>query len=281
MTAFEHIPARDAASPLLLLCDHASAALPEGYGRLGLDPALFETHIAHDIGAAQVTRTLAGHFGAAAVLGRWSRLLVDLNRGADDPTLVMKLSDGSIIPGNRAAGPDEIARRIRDFHAPYHAAITAELDRIEAFLPCARESAQAGEGEGGVQPSPNVAGPRASEGRRGQSRAAIISIHSFTPAWKGQARPWEVGVLWDKDRRLAGPLMSRLSQHAFVWGDNEPYSGALENDCLSRHGTRRGLAHVLVEIRQDLIGTDADARSFAHKLAFVLSAALGDMERLR
>jgi predicted N-formylglutamate amidohydrolase len=255
MTAFEHLPARsvresgsdqqkDAGSNLLLLCDHASAALPEGYGRLGLDPALFETHIAADIGAATVTRALAARFGAAAVLGRWSRLLIDLNRGVDDPTLVMKLSDGSIIPGNRAAGPDEVARRIRDFHAPYHDAITAELDRI---------------------------GPK----------AAIISIHSFTPAWKGKPRPWEVGVLWDTDRRLAGPLMSRLTQYAYVWGDNEPYHGALENDCLNRHGTRRGLPHVLVEIRQDLIGSDELAEAFAAKLALVLDAALGDMERLR
>lgn len=244
MTAFEHVPARDAGANLLLLCDHASAALPDAYGRLGLDPALFEAHIASDIGAATVTRALAARFGAAALLGRWSRLLIDLNRGADDPTLVMKLSDGSIIPGNREAGPDEIARRIRDFHAPYHDAVTAELDRI---------------------------GPK----------AAIISIHSFTPAWKGKARPWEVGVLWDKDRRLAGPLMQRLTQHAMVWGDNEPYSGALENDCLNRHGTRRGLPHVLVEIRQDLIGTEAMAEDFAARLAFVLEAALGDMERLR
>jgi predicted N-formylglutamate amidohydrolase len=243
MTAFEHVPVRDADLPLLLLCDHASAALPPGYGQLGLDPALFATHIAFDIGAATVTRALAAHFGAAAVLGRWSRLLIDLNRGADDPTLVMKLSDGSIIPGNREVGPDEVARRIREFHAPYHDAITAELDRI---------------------------GPK----------AAIISIHSFTPAWKGKARPWEVGVLWDKDRRLAGPLMSRLSQHAFAWGDNEPYSGMLENDCLNRHGTRRGLPHVLVEIRQDLIGTEELAQGFAHKLAFVLDAALGDMTRM-
>ena len=244
MTAFEHVPARDGDSRLLLLCDHASAALPDAYGRLGLEPALFATHIASDIGAATVTRALAARFGAAALLGRWSRLLIDLNRGEDDPTLVMKLSDGSIIPGNRAAGPDEVARRIRDFHAPYHDAVRAELDRI---------------------------GPK----------AAIISIHSFTPAWKGNPRPWEIGVLWDKDRRLAGPLMARLTQHAMIWGDNEPYSGALENDCLNRHGTRRGLPHVLVEIRQDLIATDAMAQGFAHKLAFVLDAALGDMERLR
>jgi predicted N-formylglutamate amidohydrolase len=273
MTAFEHIAARDPASPLLFLCDHASAALPEAYGRLGLDPALFQTHIAYDIGAAFVTRALAARFGAAAVLGRWSRLLIDLNRGADDPTLVMKLSDGSLIPGNREAGPEEVARRIRDLHEPYHQAITSELDRIEAFLPCARDSAQAGEVA--------VAGSRASEGRRGKNRAAIISMHSFTPTWKGKARPWEVGVLWDTDRRLAGPLMARLSQHAFAWGDNEPYSGALENDCLNRHGTRRGLPHVLVEVRQDLIGEERTANAFAERLFFVLEAALGDMERTR
>jgi predicted N-formylglutamate amidohydrolase len=244
MTAYEHIPAADGSCPLLFLCDHAAAALPPEYGLLGLEPALFQTHIAHDIGAAAVTRTLAARFGAAALLGRWSRLLIDLNRGTDDPTLVMKLSDGSVIPGNRDADEGEVARRIRDFHAPYHDAVTAELDRIG-------------------------------------SRAAIISIHSFTPSWKGKARPWEVGVLWDRDRRLAGPLMARLSQHAFAWGDNEPYSGALENDCLNRHGTRRGLPHVLVEIRQDLIAEDGLAENFAHKLGFVLEVALNDMEKLR
>ena len=114
--------------PLLLLCDHASNALPEG--GLGLDPGLLATHIAYDIGAAAVTRALAAAYGAPALLGGWSRLLIDLNRGADDPTLVMKLSDGSIIPGNRDADAAEVARRIAAWHAPYHAAIAAELDRM-------------------------------------------------------------------------------------------------------------------------------------------------------
>lgn len=244
MTAFERLAPGDPSSPLLFLCDHASAELPPEQDLLGLDPALFRTHIAYDIGAATVTRTLAARFGAGAMLGRWSRLLIDLNRGEDDPTLVMKLSDGSIIPGNRTAGPEEVARRLDAYYRPYHGAITAELDRI------------------------------------GQ-QAAIISVHSFTPAWKGRARPWEVGVLWDTDRRLAGPLMARLSQYAFLYGDNEPYSGALENDCLNRHGTKRGLPHVLIEIRQDLIATDAMARDFAGRLYPVLAAALDDMARLR
>ena len=225
-------------SRLLLLCDHASNALPAG--GLGLDPILLATHIAHDIGAAAVTRALAANYGAPAFLGAWSRLLVDLNRGADDPTIVMKLSDGSIIPGNARADAAEVARRIAGFHAPYHAAIAATLD--------------------GMGPD-----------------AVVISIHSFTPAWKGRPRPWDVGVLYDRDRRLADPLMRRLSEAGFTVGDNEPYSGALEGDTLYQHGTLRGLPHALIEIRQDLIASDQAAQAFAMRLTPILDAALGDM----
>src|SRR4051812_43230144 len=235
--AFEAIQGA-AGSRLLLLCDHASNALPEGL--LGLDPILLATHIAHDIGAAAVTRTLAAAYGAPAFLGVWSRLLIDLNRGADDPTLVMKLSDGSIIPGNRHANGDEVARRIAAFHAPYHAAIAGALD---------------GMGD----------------------RAVVISMHSFTPAWKGRPRPWDVGVLYDRDRRLADPLMARLAEAGFVVGDNEPYSGALEGDTLYQHGTWRGLPHALIEIGQDLIASDAAAQAFAGRLKPVLDAALADL----
>src|ERR1700759_5715682 len=125
--AFEDIPGATG-SRLLLLCDPASHTLPPG--GLGLCPSLLATHIAHDIGAATVTRPLSAAYGAPAFLGTWSRLLIDLNRGADDPTIVMKLSDGSIIPGNAHADAAEVARRIAAFHAPYHAAIRAALDRI-------------------------------------------------------------------------------------------------------------------------------------------------------
>jgi predicted N-formylglutamate amidohydrolase len=229
-----------ASSPLLLLCDHASNALPPDVGTLGLAPELFSTHIAYDIGAAAVTRALAAAYGASALLGRWSRLLIDLNRGADDPTIVMKLSDGSIIPGNRDADRAEVARRIAAWHAPYHAAITCELDRI---------------GNGAV----------------------VLSLHSFTPSWKKVPRPWEVGILYDRDARLAAPLMARLTEAGFVMGDNEPYTGALDGDTLNIHGTRRGLPHVLIEIRQDLIADDAAAVQFAARLKPILDAALSDM----
>jgi predicted N-formylglutamate amidohydrolase len=237
--AFEVVPARGK-TPLLLLCDHASNALPPEAGTLGLDPALFGTHIAYDIGAAAVTRALAAAYGAPALLGRWSRLLIDLNRGPDDPTLVMKLSDGSIIPGNARADASEVSRRIAQFHAPYHAAIAAELDRI---------------GEGAV----------------------IVSLHSFTPSWKTVPRIWEVGILYDRDTRLSAPLMTRLAEAGFTVGDNEPYSGALEGDTLHTHGTLRNLPHVLIEMRQDLIASDAQAQAFALRLKPILDAALSDM----
>jgi len=235
--AFEAIPGSPG-SRLLFLCDHASNALPDG--ALGLDPMLLSTHIAHDIGAAAVTRALATAYGAPAFLGGWSRLLIDLNRGADDPTIVMKLSDGSIIPGNRQADRTEVARRIAAFHAPYHAAIAGILNGMP---------------EGAV----------------------VVSMHSFTPAWKGRPRPWEVGVLYDRDRRLADPLMARLKEAGFMVGDNEPYSGALEGDTLYQHGTCRGLPHALIEIRQDLIGRDEMAQAFAGRLKPILDDALADM----
>ncbi|HWA92940.1 MAG TPA: DUF1244 domain-containing protein [Rhizomicrobium sp.] len=227
----------DAKAGLLFVCDHASRRLPEAFGNLGLDETLFATHIASDIGAAEVTRALARHFGAPALLARWSRLLVDLNRGEDDPTLVMTLSDGSLVPGNRHA---DVADRIVRFHRPYHARIADEIRTM-----------------GGVP--------------------VLIAMHSFTPAWKGRARPWEVGVLWDRDERLAHPLMEELSHAGFTVGDNEPYSGELENDTLYRHGTMNGLPHVLIEIRQDLIADDDAARAFAARLAPILERALARM----
>ncbi len=240
---FERQPPSRADSRLLFVCDHASNALPPAYGTLGLEPALFAKHIASDIGAAEVTRTLAAEFGAAAILARWSRLLIDLNRGADDPTLVMKLSDGNIIPGNARIDAAEIAHRIAAFFAPYHTAVAQEIAtmRAEGIIP------------------------------------VVISMHSFTPVWKGWPRPWEVGILWDRDARLARPMIDRLAKAGFVVGDNEPYSGELENDCLYRHGTMLGLPHVLIEVRQDLIADAHAARAFAARLKPVIESALAEM----
>ncbi len=241
---FERI-AGAAESGLILLCDHASNDLPAEYGDLGLPRAELERHIGYDIGAAGVTRALAAQLGCPAVLTRFSRLLIDPNRGEDDPTLVMRLSDGAVVPGNRQVDDAEIARRIARFHRPYHRAIEAEIERMLGA---------------GVVP-------------------ALLSIHSFTPVWRGVPRPWHAALLWDLDPRFARPLIEALAAPGdLVVGDNEPYDGALRNDCLYRHGTARGLPHALIEIRQDLIAEPAGQIGWADRLAGVLPALLAEPE---
>jgi predicted N-formylglutamate amidohydrolase len=227
---------------LLILCDHASNALPPEYGLLGLPETEFERHIAYDIGAAGVTRGLATSLGANAVLSGFSRLLIDPNRGPDDPTLVMRLSDGSLIPANARIGADEIARRMDAYYAPYHAAITGLID----------EALDLGD------------------------VPVIVSIHSFTPSWKGVPRRWQAALLWDKDPRLATPLIDGLKSEGLVVGNNEPYDGALENDTMYRHGTMRGLPHALIEVRQDLISEPQGQAEWAERLARVLTPILNN-----
>jgi predicted N-formylglutamate amidohydrolase len=229
---------------VLLLCDHAANTLPESYRSLGLPPSQLERHIAYDIGAAWMTRRLAERLEAPAILSRFSRLLIDPNRGADDPTLVMRISDGDLIPGNARIDKAEIARRREAYWRPYRAAIAA---KIEAML------AQA--------PPP-----------------AVISLHTFTPFWKTKARPWEIGVLWDSDPRLAKPLIAALALDGIVVGDNEPYDGALAGDTLDGEVTRRGLAGVLIETRQDLVARKDAAAAWADRLALILRPILSRPE---
>ena len=227
----------DPALGLVLVCDHASNRIPHGYGCLGLEADALARHIAYDPGAAAVTRALARRLGAPAVLSTFSRLVIDPNRGEDDPTLIMRLSDRAVVPGNRDVDDGERARRIAAWYAPYHAAIDAAVGRSLAS---------------GHVP-------------------ALVSVHSFTPIWRGRPRPWPIGVLWDADPRLAVPLIEAFARdRALMVGDNEPYSGALANDCMFRHGTRRGLAHALIELRQDLIADEAGVAGWADRLAEIL-----------
>ena len=230
--------AGDPASGRLLTCDHAENRVPARYGTLGLGSDALARHIAWDPGARAVTFALARRLGAPAVLSRFSRLLIDPNRGREDPTLIMRLSDRTVIPGNLGVDAVERQRRIAEFYAPYDAAIAGEI-----------ESAMSA----GTIP-------------------AIVSIHSFTPVWRGRGRPWQVGVLWDADPRLAAPLIERLrTDDELVVGDNEPYDGALAGDALYRHATARGLAHALIELRQDLIADEAGVEAWADRLAPVLA----------
>ncbi|WP_020181246.1 N-formylglutamate amidohydrolase [Methylopila sp. M107] len=234
---------------LVLTCDHASNRVPAPYGDLGLGASSFERHIAYDIGMRGVTRMMAERLGATAILSTFSRLLIDPNRGEDDPTIVMRLSDGDLIPANARVDRAEIDARVARFHRPYHDAITAQLDALEA------------EGETPV----------------------LLAMHSFTPRWKTFARPWHIGLLWDLDDRVAKPLLEALRAEGDIEvGDNEPYDGALIGDGMNRHGTGRGLPHVLVEIRQDLVADEVGQAAWAERLARLVPPLLGrpDLNRV-
>jgi predicted N-formylglutamate amidohydrolase len=227
----------------VLLCDHAGNAFPPGYGTLGLPPGQIERHIAYDIGAAGVVRAMAWRLGAAAVLSRYSRLLIDVNRGPDDPTLIMRLSDGAVVPGNHPIDAAEWNKRIRLYHEPYHRAVGRVIQDV----------------------------------RRQGLTPVIVSVHSFTEAWKGAPRPWHVGILWARDGRLPQRLMAALSADPkLVVGDNEPYSGQLEGDTMDRHATANGIAHALVEIRQDLIAMPAGQQAWADRFSGILETMLAD-----
>jgi predicted N-formylglutamate amidohydrolase len=224
---------------IILIADHARNSLPQDYGSLGLPTEQFERHIAYDIGVEAVTRGLARALGCPALMATFSRLLIDPNRGADDPTLIMRVSDGAIVPGNAYIDEAERERRLSRFHRPYHQAITTEIDAALAQ---------------GIDPF-------------------LVSVHSFTPHWKGIPRPWHVGILWDQDDRFARYLLTALeAQGDLCVGDNEPYSGALEGDTLYTHGTRRSLRHGLIEIRQNLIARQSGVDEWISRLAPILEA---------
>ena len=225
---------------LLLVADHACRQLPEEYGDLGLPGSEFDRHIAYDIGVEAVTRKLAALLGAPAVIASFSRLLIDPNRGEDDPTLIRQLYDGTVVPGNYPMEPEERERRLDRFYRPYHDAVGALTRSV------AEASGQA---------------------------PFLFSVHSFTPAMQGHVRPWHVGVLWDLDDRAALPLIGMLSQDPLlVVGDNEPYDGALRGDTMFRHAIVNGFAHALLEIRQDLIAGEDGAAEWASRLAPIIDA---------
>ena len=235
---------------LVILVDHASNRIPAEYDNLGLPQAELERHIAFDIGAGPLGRALAERFRAPALLTCFSRLLIDPNRGEDDPTLIMRLSDGAVVPGNARLDAAEAERRVRRFYRPYHDAIADLLSSIAA----------------------------------GERAPVILSIHSYTPVWKGNQRPWHAGVLWDCDPRLALPLLTALqAEPGLRVGDNEPYSGALKNDTMYRHGSMRGFAHALLDVRNDLIATPAGVLEWADRLEPILRDILrsDDLYRAR
>lgn len=236
---------------LVLVADHAGRALPDDYGSLGLPTREFDRHIAYDIGIEPLTRELAAMTGAPAVMAAFSRLLIDVNRGEEDPTIIRQLYDGTVIRANYPMSETEREKRLDGFYRPYHDAVGSVIASV----------AQA------------------------TGRAPfIVSLHSFTPSMQGRQRPWHVGILWDMDDRAPKPMIEMLSADTgIVVGDNEPYDGALRGDTMYRHAIVNGYAHALIEVRQDLISDKAGARSWAQRLYPIIEELNGrdDMHVVR
>lgn len=232
-------------SEVMLICDHASAALPESLGTLGLPDSEMGRHIAIDIGAAPLTRNLADHFKATAVLAGYSRLLIDCNREVDDHTSIREISEGTIIPGNRRLSPVDRAARIEAVFHPYHAAIRDCLQSLQ----------------------------------RNSLRPAVVAMHTFTPSFHGIDRPWEVGILSGRDRRIADPLIAALEAESLTVGDNQPYSAmAFAGYTIEAHAMSAGLANVMIEVRQDLVADDDGVRQWTDILCRVLEPILSDAD---
>ncbi|MET0170164.1 MAG: N-formylglutamate amidohydrolase [Aliihoeflea sp.] len=230
----------DRTRAMVLVADHARNALPEEYGDLGLPAVEFTRHIAYDIGVEAVTRALAKRLAVPAVMATWSRLLIDPNRGEDDPTLIRQLYDGTIVPANYPMAPSERESRLERFYRPYHDAVSAMVASVAA----------------------------SSEGT-----PFIVSVHSFTPTMQGRRRPWEIGILWDSDPRAVEPMLAALrADQSLTVGDNEPYDGALRGDTMFKHAIVNGYAHLLIEIRQDLIADERGVEEWADRLAPLLEA---------
>ncbi|MEM9683061.1 MAG: N-formylglutamate amidohydrolase [Pseudomonadota bacterium] len=236
-------------APILLVCDHASARIPSALGTLGLDKAELARHIAIDIGAAALTMLLARAFDAPAVLASYSRLVIDCNREPADHTSIREISEGVIVPGNRRLATEQRRARIEAVFDPYHAAIAESVDAME----------------------------------RGGGVPALVSVHSFTPRFRGFERPWQVGILSNRDRRVADPLLAALSTDpALVVGDNEPYSAMrFAGYTMDTHASQRGLPSAMIEVRQDEIGHEEGVERWAKRLFGALEPVFAQSDLYR
>jgi len=231
--------------PILLICDHASCRFPLALGDMGLDPFARRCHLAVDIGAGPLTEKLAGSLGVTAVLAQYSRLIVDCNRQLMDPSAFLQFGDGTVIPGNRNLHQADKELRADVLYWPYHAAVDAQVKRLQQL---------------GTPP-------------------AFIAVHSFTPVMNGEARRWEMGVLWDTDTRLRDIFLEGFTAAGYLVGDNEPYSGKAPQDfTIDHHAEELGLPHLGIEIRQDLIDDEAGV----DKIAAVMHEIIASIpDRLR
>lgn len=229
-------------TPLLLLCDHASKAVPKALGGLGIDETELSRHIGWDIGGLDAAIELSTVLDAPLVASGYSRLVIDCNRWPGGEGSIPEVSDSTPVPANRNLTQQDIDRRAEACFWPYHREVDRQLDRM-------------------------MAGDRA---------VALLVVHSFTPEMAGFKRPWHVGVLWNDDPRLPEPLLAELRRDtSLLVGDNEPYSARASYEyTLNAHARSRRLPHCSIEIRQDLIATSEEARAWARRLAPAIHAAM-------
>jgi predicted N-formylglutamate amidohydrolase len=238
------VVAANATSPFVLLCDHAGRRIPRGLGTLGLPEAELERHIAWDIGAAGLARKLATALDAWLILQTYSRLVIDCNRPLDAPSSIATLSERTQVPGNVGLSAAEVELRTSSVFRPYHERIAGELQRRE----------------------------------RAGRPSVIVTVHSFTPVYMDTGRAWHAGVLYQRDARLARPLLRLLrAEPGLLVGDNQPYAVSDQTDyAVVEYGERAGRLHVEIEVRQDLIATDAGQVEWATRLARLLPLAYAD-----
>jgi len=232
-------------SQFLLVADHAGRAIPRALGRLGVPETELKRHIAWDIGIAGVGRILSDALGATLIQQNYSRLVIDCNRPPGMPASIPQISELTKIPGNVDLSETDKARRAKEIFWPYHERIETEL-RVR---------------------------------HRGRRATVLIALHSFTPTFKGEARPWHVALLYNRDPRLSRYLIALLKKEAgLVVGNNEPYFVNDSTDYTGpHHGERHGLPHALIEIRQDLIAEEKGQHNWAMRLARLLPLAYGEM----
>lgn len=236
---FEVVEGR-AHSPFVLIADHAGRAIPARLGSLGLTSAELDRHIAWDIGIAAVSRRLAARLGAFLILQNYSRLVIDCNRPLSSPTSIATLSEYTTVPGNQNLSAAQARARAAEVFEPYHARIEREFERRE---------------------------------RAGES-TILVTMHSFTPSFKGGDREWHCGLLYNRDRRLAERLFPLLASEGLNVGDNQPYFVSDETDyAIPKYGEQRGHAHVELEIRQDLITDEPQQEHWAALLERVFRRA--------
>ncbi len=218
--------------PILIVVDHASNYIPMRYKNLGLSNKLLASHIAYDLNILNLSNKINNLFNSNIITSKYSRLLIDLNRGSQDPTLIPSISEKNIIPGNININRNEKNFRITKIYKPYHSKINQIILKNKIKL--------------------------------------ILSLHSFNPYFKNEKRQTEIGILSNEDRRFSDLLIKQMKKSGkFKIGDNIPYKGNLIDDTLYKHGLKKNIFHTLIEIRNDLINSEIKVNNIAR---FIVSS---------